>query len=116
MFKYLIKLLCVINNEDDEKLGIDEIDNIIFNNFDIKELSEDDKEIMNDLIVDIFLILTNSSKAVNEMKNKKVKECIQLVENKAVNKCKVDVTKNKLIDRFMVIKDCLSKETQDLKE
>ena len=47
---------------------------------------------------------------------KKVKECIQLVENKAVNKCKVDVTKNKLIDRFMVIKDCLSKETQDLKE
>ena len=116
MFKYLIKLLCVINNEDDEKLGIDEIDNIIFNSFDIKELSEDDKEIMNDLIVDIFLILTNSSKAVNEMKNKKVKECIQLVENKAVNKCKVDVTKNKLIDRFMVIKDCLSKETQDLKE
>ena len=115
MFKYLIKLLCLINNADDDKLGIEEIDNIIFTNFDVKEMTEDDKEIMNDLIVDVFLILTNSPEAVNEMKNKKVKECIELIEEKAIKKCNENM-KNKLIDRFMVIKDCLSKPTQDLKE
>ena len=115
MFKFLIKLLCLINNADDDKLGIEEIDNIIFTNFDVKEMTEDDKEIMNDLIVDVFLILTNSPEAVNEMKNKKVKECIELVEEKAISKCKEDM-KNKLIDRLLVIKDCLSKETQELKE
>ena len=87
---------------------MEEIDNIIFSNFDVKDLTDDDKEIMNDLIVDIFLILTNSPKAVQEMKLKKVKECIELVEEKAISKCKEDM-KNKLIDRFLVIKDCLSK-------
>ena len=115
MFKYLIKLLCLINNADDDKLGIEEIDNIFFTNFDVKEMTEEDKETMNDLIVDVFLILTNSPEAVNEMKNKKVKECIELIEEKAINKCNENM-KNKLIDRFMVIKDCLSKPTQDLKE
>ena len=115
MFKFLIKLLCLINNADDGKLGIEEIDNIYLTNFDVKDLTEDDKETLNDLIVDIFLILTNSAKAVNEMKNKKVKECIELVEEKAISKCKEDM-KNKLIDRLLVIKDCLSKETQELKE
>ena len=114
MFKYLIKLLCLINNADDDKLGIEEIDNIYFTNFDVKEMNDDDKETMNDLILDIFLILTNSGKAVVEMKNKKVKECIELVEEKAINKCKEEF-KNKLIDRFMVIKDCLSRETQEIK-
>ena len=115
MFKFLIKLLCLINNADDDKLGIEEIDNIYFTNFDVKDLTEDDKETLNDLIVDIFLILTNSAKAVDEMKNKKVKDCIELVEEKAISKCKEDM-KNKLIDRLLVIKDCLSKETQDVKE
>ena len=115
MFKFLIKLLCLINNADDDKLGIEEIDNIYFNNFDVKDLTEDDKETLNDLIVDVFLILTNSAKAVDEMKNKKVKECIELVEEKAISKCKEDM-KNKLIDRLLVIKDCLSKETQEIKE
>ena len=115
MFKYLIKLLCLINNSDEDKLGIDEIDSIYFTNFDVKDLTEDDKETLNDLIVDIFLILTNSAKAVDEMKKKKVKECIELVEEKAISKCKEDM-KNKLIDRLMVIKDCLSKEKQELKE
>ena len=62
---------------------------------------------MNDLIVDIFLILTNSEKCVKEMKLKKVKECIELVEEKIISKCKEEM-KNKIIDRFMVIKDCLS--------
>ena len=115
MFKFLIKLLCLINNADDDKLGIEEIDNIYLTNFDVKDLTEDDKETLNDLIVDIFLILTNSAKAVDEMKNKKVKECIELVEEKAISKCKEDM-KNKLIDRLLVIKDCLSKETQEIKE
>ena len=115
MFKFLIKLLCLINNADDDKLGIEEIDNIYLTNFDVKDLTEDDKETLNDLIVDVFLILTNSAKAVDEMKNKKVKECIELVEEKAISKCKEDM-KNKLIDRLLVIKDCLSKETQELKE
>ena len=115
MFKYLIKLLCLINNSDEDKLGMDEIDSIYFTNFDVKDLTEDDKETLNDLIVDIFLILTNSAKAVDEMKKKKVKECIEFVEEKAISKCKEDM-KNKLIDRLLVIKDCLSKETQELKE
>ena len=111
LFKYLIKLLCLINNAQDDKLGLEEIDNIIFSNFDVKDLTDADKEIMNDLIVDIFLILTNSSKAVEEMKLKKVKECIELVEEKAISKCKEEM-KNKLIDRLLVIKDCLSKKDE----
>ena len=106
LFKYLIKLLCLINNADNDKLGMEEIDNIYFKNFDIKDLNDDDKETMNDLIVDIFLILTNSEKAVKEMKLKKVKECIELVEEKVISKCKEEM-KNKIIDRLLVIKDCL---------
>ena len=106
LFKYLIKLLCLINNENNDKLGMEEIDDILFTNFDLKDLTDDDKETMNDLIIDIFLILTNSEKAVKEMKLKKVKECIELVEEKVISKCKEDM-KNKIIDRFMVIKDCL---------
>ena len=107
LFKYLIKLLCLINNENNDKLGMEEIDDILFTNFDLKDLTDDDKETMNDLIIDIFLILTNSEKAVKEMKLKKVKECIELVEEKVISKCKEDM-KNKIIDRFMVIKDCLT--------
>ena len=107
LFKYLIKLLCLINNANNDKLGMEEIDDIIFTNFDLKDLTDDDKETMNDLIVDIFLILTNSDKAVKEMKNKKVKECIELVEEKVISKCNEEM-KNKIIDRFMVIKDCLT--------
>jgi len=107
LFKYLIKLLCLINNENNDKLGMEEIDDILFTNFDLKDLTDDDKETMNDLIVDIFLILTNSEKAVKEMKLKKVKECIELVEKKVISKCKEEM-KNKIIDRFMVIKDSLA--------
>jgi len=107
LFKYLIKLLCLINNENNDKLGMEEIDEILFTNFDLKDLTDDDKETMNDLIVDIFLILTNSEKAVKEMKLKKVKECIELVEKKVISKCKEEM-KNKIIDRFMVIKDSLA--------
>ena len=107
LFKYLIKLLCLINNENNDKLGMEEIDDILFTNFDLKDLTDDDKETMNDLIVDIFLILTNSEKAIKEMKLKKVKECIELVEKKVISKCKEEM-KNKIIDRFMVIKDSLA--------
>lgn len=107
LFKYLIKLLCLINNENNDKIGMEEIDDILFTNFDLKDLTDDDKETMNDLIVDIFLILTNSEKAVKEMKLKKVKECIELVEKKVISKCKEEM-KNKIIDRFMVIKDSLA--------
>ena len=109
LFKYLIKLLCLINNADDDKLGMEEIDSIYFKNFDVKDLNDDDKETMNDLIVDIFLILTNSEIAVKEMKLKKVKECIELVEEKVISKCKEEM-KNKIIDRLLVIKDCLEKK------
>ena len=108
LFKYLIKLLCLINNADNDKLGMEEIDNIYLKNFDMKDLTDDDKETMNDLIIDIFLILTNSEKAVKEMKLKKVKECLELVEEKAISKCKEEM-KNKIIDRLLVIKDCLDK-------
>ena len=108
LFKYLIKLLCLINNADNDKLGMEDIDNIYLKNFDMKDLTDDDKDIMNDLIIDIFLILTNSEKAVKEMKLKKVKECLELVEQKAISKCKEEM-KNKIIDRLLVIKDCLDK-------
>ena len=108
LFKYLIKLLCLINNADNDKLGMEEIDNIYLKNFDMKDLTDDDKETMNDLIIDIFLILTNCKKLVKEMKLKKVKECLELVEEKAISKCKEEM-KNKIIDRLLVIKDCLDK-------
>ena len=112
LFKYLIKLLCLINNADNDKLGMEEIDNIYFKNFDVKDLNDDDKETMNDLIVDIFLILTNSEIAVKEMKLKKVKECIELVEEKVISKCKEEM-KNKIIDRLLVIKDCLENKEKE---
>ena len=108
LFKYLIKLLCLINNTQEDKLGMEAIDNIYFKNFDIKDMSEEDKETMNDLIIDIFLILTNSEKAVKEMKSKKVKECFELVEKKVISKSNNEEMKNKIIDRLLVIKDCLS--------
>ena len=109
LFKYLIKLLFMINNVNNDKFGMDEIDEISFKNFDIKDMNDDDKETMNDLIVDIFLILTNSEKAVKEMKLKKVKECIEMIEEIIINKCK-DEMKDKLIDRLLVIKDCLTEK------
>ena len=112
LFKYLIKLLCLINNTDNDKLGMEEIDNIYFKNFDVKDLNDDDKETMNDLIVDIFLILTNSEIAVKEMKMKKVKECIEIVEEKVISKCKEEM-KNKIIDRLLVIKDCLENKEKE---
>ena len=46
---------------------MEEIDDIIFNNFDLKDLTDDDKETMNDLIVDIFLILTNLKIVVSKI-------------------------------------------------
>ena len=107
LFKYLIKLLFMINNVNNDKFGMDEIDEIIFKNFDVKDIDDDNRETMNDLIVDIFLILTNSEKAVKEMKLKKVKECIEMIEEKVISKCK-DAMKDKLIDRLLVIKDCLT--------
>ena len=86
LFKYLIKLLCIVNNVENNKIGNNEIDNINFNNFEVKDMTNDDKDTMNDLIVDIFLILTNDEKAVKEMKAKKVKECLDIVEEKIISK------------------------------
>ena len=54
-----------------QDIGTSAIDDIYFTHFKI-ENAEEEKEIINDLIVDIFLILTNEPKAIEYMKEKKI--------------------------------------------
>jgi hypothetical protein len=99
MFNYLIKILLMVNKS--KKSGLDDVDVIYFTNFDHDKLSEDDKEVINDLIVDIFLIMTNHNEGVEFMKKKGVDKAIEVIEES----CKNGDEKYK--DRLSVIKNYL---------
>ena len=99
MFNYLIKILLMVNKS--KKSGLDDVDVIYFTNFDHDKLSEDDKEVINDLIVDIFLIMTNHNEGVEFMKKKGVDKAIEVIEES----CKIGEEKYK--DRLSVIKNYL---------
>ena len=107
LYIFLIKLICDINQEKNTKLGVEEIDKIYFENFKVDELNDEEKEIINDLIIDILLVLSNDKKGVEEMKKKNVNEYIKRLEEKLKEKCKTNETLEKMKDRLMVIKQIL---------
>ncbi len=107
LYKYLIKIICEINQEKNSKLGIEDIDKIYFENFKVNELNDEEKETINDLIIDIFLILSNHSDAVKEMKKKNINDYIKRLEEKLKEKCKGDESLERMKDRIMVIKQIL---------
>jgi hypothetical protein len=84
LFSYLIKILVLTNITDKKELqniGISHIDEIYFPNFK-PELAYQEKENINDLIFDIFLIFTNFEKGIDEMKNKDLYKAIQQVKSR----------------------------------
>jgi hypothetical protein len=91
-----IFILANVNNRKDlENIGIEKIDEIYFTEFKIEKANEE-REVINDLIVDIFLILTNVPEAVDYMKDKNLLQ--------AFNKMKIRETNDEsLKDRLFVI-------------
>jgi len=85
----------VNNRKDLENIGIEKIDEIYFPDFKLEKANEE-REIINDLIVDIFLILTNEPKAVEYMKEKNLLQ--------AFNKMKIrEKNEESLKDSLFVI-------------
>lgn len=61
-----------------QEVGIEHIDEIYFTHFS-QEIAQHDKDTINDLIVDIFLILTNAEEGVAFMKTKDVYKAFKQV-------------------------------------
>lgn len=99
MFNYLIYILCVVNNA---KEGF-HLEEIYFANWNKESIKQEDKEVVNDLIVDVFLILTNSNNAVQWMKLKNVDKALDVIEmnnkdNEIKYKDRITVIKNYLLN------------------
>jgi predicted nucleic acid-binding Zn finger protein len=72
LFNLLIKVLILTNvstKKEMGEIGSQNVDEIYFTHFN-QEKAQMEKEIINDIIIDCFLILTNSPEGVEEMKNK----------------------------------------------
>jgi hypothetical protein len=83
-----------------QDIGIPSVDEIYFTHFKAENAHEE-REIINDLIVDIFLILTNEPQAVEYMKDKKIIN--------AFNKLKIRTTNDKeMSDKLFVITNYLN--------
>jgi hypothetical protein len=81
IFDYLLKILYISNLSKLSTFKYDNeflvnLDEICFANVSIEQASNE-KEIINDLIIDIFLVLTNSQKCVEAMKTKKTRQIIE---------------------------------------
>merc|ERR1711976_646343 len=89
LFSYLIKILLLANVKDKNEittLDIKHIDEITFSNFST-DLEYEDRENINDLIFDIFLIFTNFDEGIKMMKAKDLYKVLNLVKTKmAYNK------------------------------
>lgn len=75
MFSLLFKILIeanIENNKDKATIGCSTVDDIYFTHFD-KSQAIEERETINDLVVDIFLVFTNSEKALDMIKNKGLK-------------------------------------------
>lgn len=98
-----IFILANVNNRKDlENIGVEKIDDIYFTEFKIEKANEE-REVINDLVVDIFLILTNCPEAVEYMKEK------NLIQ--AFNTMKIRQTNDEsLKDRLFVICNYLENE------
>jgi len=103
LFNLITKIFILANIKDKKELqdiGISVIDEIYFTHF-IAENANEEREIINDLIVDIFLILTNEPIAVEYMKDKKIIN--------AFNKLKIRNTNDQeLSDKLFVITNYLN--------
>lgn len=81
LFSYLIKILVLTNITEKKELldiGIFHIDNIYFPHFN-QEAAQLDKETINDLVIDIFLVLTNIEEAISLMKSKDLYKAIKQI-------------------------------------
>ena len=102
LFSLLIKIL-ILANVTEKKIivdtGIKHIDEIYFTHFK-QEIAFNEKEVINDLIIDIFLTLTNDEGAVLAMKEKGLYKALTYVKNNS--------TKDEnLNDRLFVITNYL---------
>jgi len=98
LFSLLIKILILTNVKDKRvigDIGIKHIDDIYFPHFS-QEIAHNEKEIINDLILDIFLVLTNVEEAIVHMKEKGLYKAISYVKNNLTNN-------ENLKDRLFVI-------------
>jgi hypothetical protein len=90
LFSLLIKVLIVTNlssGKEIQEIGLEHIDEIYFTHLN-QEAFLQEKETINDLIIDIFLVLTNLQDAIDLMKEKglgkvlgKIKSRLQEDEN-----------------------------------
>lgn len=96
-----IFILANINNKKElQDIGIPVIDEIYFTHFKAEKAHEE-REVINDLIVDIFLILTNEPQAVEYMKEKKILN--------AFNKLKIrNSNDQEMSDKLFVITNYLN--------
>jgi hypothetical protein len=83
MFNLVIKILLLTNSQKKDliNIGLTYIDEIYLPNFNTATAFEE-KGILNDIIVDIFLVLTNDTEAVSWMKNKDLKKVFNLLNEK----------------------------------
>jgi hypothetical protein len=98
LFSYLMKILILVNITDKKELqdvGIFHIDSIYFTHFD-PEAAQIEKETINDLIVDTFVILTNLPEAIDHMKSKDLHKAFSIIGNRIS-------TNENLINRIFVI-------------
>lgn len=98
----IIKIFILANINEKKQLqeiGIPNIDEIYYTHFRMEQAKEE-REVINDLVVDIFLILTNEPQAVEYMKEKKIIN--------AFNSLKIRNTNDQsLSDRLFVITNYL---------
>jgi hypothetical protein len=80
----MIKILLLTNISHKKDLlntGLNYIDEIYLPNFNT-EAAFAEREILNDIIIDIFLVLTNSEEAITWMKNKDLKKVLTMLKEK----------------------------------
>ena len=109
LINFLEKIL-LLNNNYDNKNNFDNLNNINFNEFENEiNNNNEEKEIINELIMDIFLILSNNNKSVIEMKNKNLLKIIENLEEKLKDIKNNNENLENMKDRLMVLKDILNK-------
>lgn len=102
IFSYLTKILILTNITEKKQLqvlDIPHIDEIYFPNFNLEQAVQD-KETINDLIIDILLILTNIEEAITHMKQKDLYKAFSIL------KSRLGDTEN-IKDRLFVINNYL---------
>ena len=79
----LIKILILSNVSEKKELqeiGLPGIDDIYFTHYKMEKATQE-RDVINDLIVDILLVLTNEQKSIDFMKEKKLIEPINKLKD-----------------------------------